>query len=146
MYVRQLAICTFLVSLVLTPYKTWDPEMEMYGITVLLLGWMAVFDHYIFAWYANPLMIFSWYWMRKAPLSTPLLCVCLNVLAFLLALDFNKVESLGWDSSGDIILGKVIGLGAGSYVWLGSLALTTLASVLHMPRWRRSVPASYKQG
>jgi hypothetical protein len=125
---QLLAIGTYITSLILIPFKTRDPQWEMYGISILLLGWGSVLDGHIYAWFANPLAIFCFVRMRKSPV----LCVCFGVLALLLAHDFDKVDSLGFDRSQDVRMGRVIALGMGSYFWLGSLALTLLASCLHL--------------
>jgi len=129
-----LAIYTYIVSLFLVPYHTREPQMEMNGLTIYFLGWVAAFDDHIFAWFANPLAIFCFIFIRKYPA----LCVLFSISALLLAHDFYKVGSLGFDSSGDIYKGQVVALGSGSYIWLCSLALIFLASCVQFVGIRQS--------
>jgi hypothetical protein len=49
----------------------------------------------------------------------------------LAAHDVFNVESVGFDSSRDIYHGRVFGLEAGGYLWLGSLIFTLLASLAY---------------
>ncbi|RST46321.1 hypothetical protein [Variovorax sp. DXTD-1] len=123
---RLLAVVLYLSSLVLTPYHTREPEMEMRGILVLLVGWAVIPDTHVCAWIANPMAIFCFVWMKKSPV----LCVGLALAALALAHDFRSVETLGFDSGRDMDAGTVVGFGAGSYVWLSSLLLTLIASIM----------------
>ena len=131
---RLLAVALYLCSLALTPYHAKEPVMEMRGILVLLVGWAVIPDAHVFAWIANPLAIFCFIRMRKSPA----LCVGLALAALAFAHDFRSVESLGFDSGREIEAGTVVGFGAGSYVWLSSLLLTLVASILSFMAHRRA--------
>lgn len=105
--------------------------MESSGLIILLFGWSEMIgSKFVLAWLANPLTIFCFFRMKKSPA----LCVCLGVLAFLLALDFYRAVGLsfGFDSARDMRFGQIVGLREGSYIWLFSVLLTLLASGMHL--------------
>lgn len=132
-YLRWFAIGIYSISLLLPAYLTREPHMQQIGLMLLLFGWVTLFQS-ITSWLANPLIFFCFYFMQ----SKPYLCTILAGIAILLAHDFYKVESMGWDSSYEIYQGEVIGINIGCYLWLSSLVLTLLASILYLLASRRA--------
>lgn len=120
---RVAACALYLTSLVMVPYTTQEQSMEMRGVEILMVGWGALPT--VLAWLANPLAIFSLICMRR----WPVLCIALSVLGLGLAVDFQSIASLGWDSSRDVEMGTVTAVNTGAYVWLCSLVLIAMASI-----------------
>jgi hypothetical protein len=127
-FLRKLAVGAYLLSLMLPPFKTIDPDAQQLGLSILLTGWGALLDWEIHAWLANPLAIYCFFRMK----SKPYLCAILGIWAIFLAQDFDKVKTLGWDSGGEMYSGTVVGINIGCYVWLSSLVVTFLASVTYV--------------
>jgi hypothetical protein len=91
---RASAVCLYLASLVLVPFRTSYPNLDWWGIGILLFGWLV----------ANPLAIFSLLRMNRYPRT----CVALCLLAVLISLDSYEATrfSFGFDSRRDIIGGQ----------------------------------------
>jgi hypothetical protein len=123
--IRNLAIATYVASLLFPPYVTRDPHMQESGLAILLLGWATMLDMHMTAWLANPLVIFCFFRMK----TSPGLSIALSALAMAAAHDFAKVDTLGWDSGRDIYAEEVFGLHIGSYLWVTALILTFVASI-----------------
>jgi hypothetical protein len=121
---RILAISVYVASLLFPPYITRHPAMQESGFTILVFGWFSLLGLSM-AWLANPLVIFCFFRMK----TSPRLCRALSVLAIVVAFDFARVKTLGWDSSRDEHAGAVVGFGVGSYLWLAALALALMASL-----------------
>jgi hypothetical protein len=120
---RILAAVLYIASLLMTPYRTLDPNLQMGGFEILIFGWGGLPN--TLAWLANPLLILSLIVMSKRP--TP--AIVASTLALLLSMDFKDVQTLGWDSSRDVEAGQVTSIAAGAYVWLASIGFTSLASI-----------------
>jgi hypothetical protein len=119
---RNLAIAIYVVSMVLPSYVTRESALGMPGIGLLLIGWIGIGNH-IYAWLANPLIIFCFFGMK----NKPTFCLYLSIAALVLSLDFMNVKSLGFDSSRDIAAGQVLSVGLGGAIWLLSIILTIFA-------------------
>lgn len=140
---RTIAIATYLVSLALPPFNTRAPEMQELGVTILLFGWGSLLGpDRLYAWLANPMVIFCFIRMKK----NPALCFAAALLAIVAAYDFNQVHTLGWDSSRDMYWGTVMGINVGSYIWLASLLTTPVASISHLIASRRARAQSNAPG
>ena len=122
--IRILTAVLYMTSLLMTPYRTLDPNLQMRGFEILIFGWGGLPN--TLAWLANPLLISSLIVMPKRPI----LAIIASTLALLLSMDFKDVQSLGWDSSRDVEAGQVISIGVGAYVWLASIGFTLLASIM----------------
>jgi hypothetical protein len=136
---RVAALSLYLASLFLIPFHTNHPNLDWWGIGILLLGWMAGNA----AWLANPLALYAFVRMRRYPGRCALLCV----VAVLVAFDAYRAigMSFGFDSKRDIIAGTIHTLGAGAYVWFASLAVMLAAAALHLrlhSRGETAVPFS----
>lgn len=94
-------------------------EGSVYGYFILLFGWFAM-SQWSFAWFGNPLFLFSLFRSRhERPgivLLTSLLALSFGVTGFLL----EKVPHLDAPES------TVTYFGLGYYLWLLSLALLVL--------------------
>lgn len=120
---RILAAVLYTASLLMTPYRTLDPNLQMRGFEILSFGWGGLPN--TLAWLANPLLILSLTVMSKRPA----IAIVASTLALLLSIDFKDVQTLGWDSSRDAEAGQITSIGAGAYVWLASIVFTLLASI-----------------
>ena len=123
---RMLAILTYSWSLLFPAFKTSDPHFEEIGLFILLFGWITLLE-LMTAWLANPMVLFCFFRMNR----TPRLCLFLSVAAIVAAHDVFNIKSVGFDSSRDIYHGRVWGLEAGGYLWLGSLIFTLIASLAY---------------
>jgi hypothetical protein len=122
--IRILAAMLYIASLLMTPYRTLDPNLQMGGFEILIFGWGSLPN--TLAWLANPLLVVSLIVMPKRPT----LAIATSTLALLLSMDFKDVQSLGWDSARDVAAGQVTAIDAGAYVWLASIGFTLLASIM----------------
>ena len=121
---RILAVVLYMASLLMTPYRTLEPNIQMRGFEILFLDWGGLPN--TLAWLANPLLIFSLIVMSKRSTAA----IVSTALALLLSIDFKDIQTLGRDSSRDIEAGQVISIGVGAYVWLASIICTLLASIV----------------
>jgi hypothetical protein len=125
---RTVAFGLFALALIMVPFRTAEPQMEMRGVELLLLGWGSLLM-WKFAWLANPLFIAALLSARKFPRSA---LVGSGLALLLAALEFPYVESVGFDSGRDIEASRVIGVGPGAYLWLTSLSLGLLSCALRL--------------
>ncbi|MFC0668677.1 hypothetical protein ACFSKY_14685 [Azotobacter chroococcum] len=124
-FLRKGAIAAYISSLIFPAYQIRF-GMGPFGIEALLLGWVTLFSA-MTAWLANPIVIFCFFNMK----ATPRLCTVIGALALLAAHDFHNIKTLGFDSNRDKYANEVLGINAGCYLWLASLAISFVASAIY---------------
>lgn len=116
----------YLISLFLPAFLLpWGRTMK--GIVVLAYGWWGPFMGQ-FAWFANPLYVFSNIFLFSGKYSKAFVC---GAIALLLALQSFTVKEI-YENEGSST--KVLGLKVAFYVWLSALFIVTLVSFFY---WRR---------
>jgi hypothetical protein len=99
--------------------RAWAPAWGL-----LLAGWLGVF-YGTFAWVANPALFFAWltFYLRRYQLATTFaLIATLFMLSFLLTKTVVSSEAPTYS--------KVIGYGAGYWLWVGSALALLVGSIL----------------
>lgn len=99
----------------------------MLGLRVLVIGWSGIFAG-IVAWYANP------FWLLGVAMSfwkKPTVGIIVGVLA--LAIGYTTLSLIGRElpaDEGNVKKMTVVRILPGFYVWMSSLALLTLTSLV----------------
>lgn len=128
---QKLAIVAYLCSLILPSYAFRDSHVFAWGLgmQLLLIGWVgALWNPPVFAWFANPLAVCCMVLSRKHPLGA----TAFSLFALWLSRDLTEVRTLGFDSSKDAYAFAIKGIGSGGYVWIFSLLLVFLVSVIRL--------------
>jgi len=134
--IRILATMLYTASLLMIPYRTLNPNLQMRGFELLVFGWGSLPG--TLAWLANPLLILSLIVMKKRQTTA----IFAGASALLLSMDFKSVQTLGWDSGRDIEAGQVVSIDMGAYVWLASIAFTLIAATMSSIERRTNVNTS----
>jgi hypothetical protein len=120
------SVVLFLVSLTQTGFYLGEEERDdSPGWLIILIGWLAVFTHDSVAWLANPLLLLTWF--AALIVGSRRAAIVLAAASTLLALSFLFCESMSLGPRP-----KVITLGPGYWIWLASIAVALVASM--MPR------------
>jgi hypothetical protein len=120
----RISIALFIVSLTQKCYCTAECADS---IMVFLLGWAGIASGG-FAWLANPLLILSWFNLKKN-LKTAMF---LSVAAFLVSFSFLLVSSISDNESG--IQHQIVSYKPGYWLWLSSSTCMLIGSFALMLR------------
>jgi hypothetical protein len=121
------SLLAYVVCLALPAYRTdyYGKSQDHLGLEALLLGVVGIFAGH-FSWVANPLLWLSW---LKRGGATSGLAFVFAFLALLAATLFLAGETIAVGSAGEFPYHAA----AGFYVWLFSIALSTVAALLYVP-------------
>ncbi len=113
-----LALVVYCISLTLPGVSFVDRTgtHSMYGIFILGLGWVAM-TKWIFAWFANPLFLFT---LFRSRVEKPGVVLIVSVIAFGLGLSSFTMREIP-NFSG--VVTPTASLAIGYYVWMVSLGL-----------------------
>jgi hypothetical protein len=127
-YILYSSIILFLLSLTQKCYCTTTNCSD--SIMVLILGWAALSSSAAgMAWFANPLLFASWFFLKRN-LKTAMF---LSVFSFLLSLSFLMFDSI-LDNEGGIPH-EIISYRLGYWLWLGSHLVMLLGTFVLMLRY-----------
>jgi hypothetical protein len=117
------ALALWVMSLALIGFVLYAEQEQLRGIEILATGWLSPLA-VNFAWYANPLFLWSIYCLlRGRPALGP------TVLAVLLSLDTLRFSRYPLDEGGGATL--VYGYGWGAVLWLAALGVLASATGTH---------------
>lgn len=120
-----ISIILFLISLTQDGYyiEGSDPRAWSPAWALLLFGWLGVMGG-VFAWFANPLLIVAYKFMRgKSYLKS---CVC-SLLSLCFAVSFLLHDNI--ISSEAPTYSKITGYGYGYWLWLASISTMLIGSI-----------------
>ena len=112
------------------------------GWSLLLLGWLEILGigdvgpFVILSWYANPVLLLTWIFLRTRKRRTALVLAC---LALALALSFLLSKQILASESG--IAEPITGYGIGYWLWLGSTLSALLAAASKLATTADSEPS-----
>jgi hypothetical protein len=127
-----LSLITFAGSLALPAFYTDWNSARIPGVSLLLCGCLGLLVANV-AWLANPALILSWILLRKA--DSPLAPLLFAVMALPCALSFLLQKKIMMDEAGHY--GNIIGYGPGYWLWITSILLVIVASVVALRRDRQ---------
>jgi hypothetical protein len=111
-------------SLALPALVVDPPSQTVFGLNCLLLGWLSLLQGWPM-WLANPL---CWLGLIFLCVKKYYVSFGLGVVAIALALCTYSITRILRDEGGT--MEKVTGLGSGFYLWLMSLLIPTLGSLV----------------
>jgi signal transduction histidine kinase len=104
------------------PLSTWN------GWEILLFGWMGIFSGSI-AWFGNLFLLAAWLGLAFGKKrSSEITSLVMSLLAVALALSTLQLKELIIDEGGGRT--PIVGHGWGYYLWLASIVLTMLGSLV----------------
>jgi hypothetical protein len=126
------SITTFVACLFFTGFSTGGADIWTYymgkGVWLLLLGWLGALGG-MFEWFANPLLLVAWLLIFfRWPKTSLLLGICAMGLAtsFLLRARIKVLDH-----------GPIVSHDAGYWLWIASILLAVVASIMSMIVSRR---------
>lgn len=126
-YILIISITLFVVSLTQKSYCTSSSCGD--SIMLFLLGWIAAASGGVgLSWIANPLLIASWFLIKKNLKTAMFLSVC----ATLLSLFFLLFDSIADNEGG--VKHPIISYKAGYWLWTGSSICMLLGTFVLMLR------------
>ncbi|MBK6640332.1 MAG: hypothetical protein IPG39_03425 [Bacteroidetes bacterium] len=121
------SIILFVLSLTQECYCTTSNCSD--SIMVFLLGWAAIFSTGAgLCWFANPLLLMSWIFLKK----NLKLAMFLSVASFLLALFFLVFDSIIDNENGGSH--QIVSYKAGYWLWVASHAVMLIGTFVLMYR------------
>jgi hypothetical protein len=121
------SILLFVLSLTQKCYCTTSNCSD--SIMVFLLGWAAIFSTGAgLCWFANPLLLMSWIFLKK----NLKLAMFLSVASFLLALFFLVFDSIVDNENGGSH--QIVAYKAGYWLWVASHAVMLIGTFVLMYR------------
>ena len=132
------ALALWAMSLALIGFVLYADQEQLRGIEILATGWLSPLAGN-FAWYANPLFLWSIYCLlRGRPALGP------TVLAILLSLDTLRFSRYPLDEGGGATL--VYGYGWGAVLWLAALGVLASATGTHQIETRLAAGSAKASG
>ncbi|MBK8874189.1 MAG: hypothetical protein IPN13_09800 [Bacteroidetes bacterium] len=123
-----ISIILFVLSLTQKCYCTTSNCSD--SIMVFLLGWAAIFSTGAgLCWFANPLLLMSWIFLKK----NLKLSMFLSVASFLLALFFLVFDSIVDNENGGSH--QIVAYKTGYWLWVASHAVMLIGTFILMYRF-----------
>ncbi|PTQ98049.1 hypothetical protein C8P68_103208 [Mucilaginibacter yixingensis] len=119
------SITVFVVSLALPCFQT-ESSGWTNGITVFLFGafgFIMICKAYI-SWFANPVLLWSWYMLRKDQGKA----LTLSLIAPVLAITFLFCDEIFANEGGSTT--PITAVGIGYWLWLGSMMVMLVGNIL----------------